>query len=224
MISWVGRVRERITNQVEGDGNNRNDYCREDQQVWIIQEIASCVSKQNTQRRCVDVKTQTKVRQGSLHVDGTWDRQSQSQNDYADQLWQQVLDKNTIDWCTQCSGRQVKLTVTINHNQISNVTCHYQPVECNQRYTHDGEALTDHQSDQGHVNDLRNAVDDIVQLGKEGVQLTDIAPQTADGDTNQTLTDTYDQRKFDRSLRCVPYLAPVVDRCYRYRTNILHLG
>ena len=83
-------------------------------------------------------------------------------------------------------------------------------MECDQGDAHDGEALADHQRDQGHVNDLRNAVDDVVKFGEEGVQLADIAPQTADGDTNRALTNTNDQRQLDGGLRCVPYLAPVV--------------
>ena len=203
MISWVRRIRERITDQVECDGNQRNDDCRENQQVWVIQEVAACISQKNTQGWCVDVKTKAQVRQRCLHVDSARDGQSQTQDDNADQLWQQVLDQDSIDWGTQCSGCQVELTVTINHNQVADVTCHYQPVECDQGDAHDGEALADHQRDQGHVNDLRNAVDDVVKFGEEGVQLADIATQTADGDTNRALTITNDQSQRDEVLRCV---------------------
>src|SRR5699024_2104399 len=156
VISWVRSIGECVTDQVEGNGNQRYDNSWEYKQVRIIKEVAACVSQQNTQRRCVDVKAQTEVRQSVLYTDGTWDGHCQSQDDNADQLRQNVLNKDSMDWSTQCSGCKVELTVTIHQYQVTYVSCHYQPAKADQRYCHDGEALTDQQCDQGHVKNGRN--------------------------------------------------------------------
>ena len=210
MISWVRSIRECVTNQVEGNCDNGYDYCWDNQQLRVIQEVCTCISQQNTQRRCVDIKTKTEVRQHGFHVDGTRDGQSQTQDDNADQLRQDVLHQNAVDWGTQSSGSEVELTVTVHHNQISNVSCHNKPSETDQGYTHDEEALANQKSNQGHVDNHWNVVDDVVQLGEEAVQLTDVTPDTTDGDTQRTFTQCNDQSQLDGGLGCVPNLAPVV--------------
>ena len=60
---------------------------------------------------------------------------------------------------------------------------------------HDGEALADDQCDQGHVDDVRHIVDEVVQLGEEAVQLTDIAPDQADDDAEDALAHGNDEAR-----------------------------
>ena len=166
--------------------------------------------KQNTQRRCIDIQTKTEVRQSRLHTDSTWNRQSKTKNDNADQLWQNVFNQNTSNWSTQCSGCKVKLTVTIHHNKVTNVTCHNHPSEADQGNAHDGEALTNQKCNQSHVKNHWYVVDQVVKLCEEAVELTNITPQTTDCDTQCTFTNCYDQSKFDGCLGSVPYLTPIV--------------
>ena len=70
--------------------------------------------------------------------------------------------------------------------------------------------IGDDQCDQGHVDDVRHVVNEVVQLGEEAVQLTDIAPDQADDDAEDALAHGNDEGQTDGHLSGVPHLTPVV--------------
>ena len=57
--------------------------------------------------------------------------------------------------------------VSYTHLDVYKRQGHDQPADGDHRDGHDGEALADDQCDQGHVDDVRHVVDEVVQLGEE---------------------------------------------------------
>ena len=83
MVARVARIGERITHQVEGNGNQRYDGRGENQQVRIIQEIAAGVAQQDAQRGRGDIQ-QAQVGQRGFIGDDARNGQRQAQDDGED--------------------------------------------------------------------------------------------------------------------------------------------
>ena len=87
----------------------------------------------------------------------------------------------------QAAGSEVVLAVTEHEDHVADTARHGQPVDGDHRDGHDPEALTDHQGDQGHIDDIGHIVDQVVQLREEAVQAADVAPDQAEDDAGAVL-------------------------------------
>ena len=210
MIARVGCIRERVAHDIERNGNDGHDGCREDQQIRVVQEEAAHLAQDQAQRRRLDAQADAQVREGGLQVDGGGDAQGHTQDDDGDQIGQDVLGQHAPQRGAQAAGREVVLAVTEHEHHVADTAGHDQPADGDHRHGHDGEALADDQCDQGHVDDVGHVVDQVVQLGEEAVQAADIAPDQADDDTEDALAHGNDQSQTDGHLGGVPHLAPVV--------------
>ena len=140
VVSRIAGVRDRITNQIEGNGDQRNDRRGEDQNVGIIQEEGTGVSQQNAQRRHRDVH-QAQIGQRSLVRDGAGDRQRQTQDDNAYQIGQDVLGQDAPYAGAEAAGSEVVLAVTIHKYQVADVSRRGQPAYADHREAHDEDVL-----------------------------------------------------------------------------------
>ena len=95
-------------------------------------------------------------------------------------------------------------------HHVADTARHGQPADGDHRYGHDGKALTNDQGDQGHIDDIGDTVEQVVDLGEETVQRADVAPDQAEDDAHDALADGDDQGQTDGHLGGVPHLAPVV--------------
>ena len=95
MVARVARIGERITHQVEGNGNQRYDGRGENQQVRIIQEIAAGVAQQDAQRGRGDIQ-QAQVGQRGFIGDDARNGQRQAQDDDADQIRENIAAQDVL--------------------------------------------------------------------------------------------------------------------------------
>ena len=61
MVARISRIRQSVAHDIERNGNDGHDGCRENQQVRIIQEEAAHLAQDQAQRRRVDAQAQAQA-------------------------------------------------------------------------------------------------------------------------------------------------------------------
>ena len=210
MVARISRIRQSVAHDIERNGNDGHDGCRENQQVRIIQEEAAHLAQDQAQRRRVDAQAQAQVGQRGFQIDGARDGQCHTQDDNGDQIRQDVLGQHAPQRGAQAAGREVVLAVTEHEHHVADTACHRKPVDGDHGDGHDPEALAHHQGDQGHIDDIGHVVDQVVQLREEAVQTAHIAPDQAEDHAHDALAHGDHQSQTDGNLGGIPHLAPVV--------------
>ena len=79
VVARISRIRQSVAHDIERNGNDGHDGCRENQQVRIIQEEAAHLAQDQAQRRSIDAKAEAEVGQRRLQIDGAGDGKRHAQ-------------------------------------------------------------------------------------------------------------------------------------------------
>ena len=205
-ITYIGLG---LSVEVPSLGNLINDGRKVMMQAGLHHDLAAIVDEV-AQRRHLDREAEADVGDEDLAADGGGDGQGHAEHDDRHEVGQQVAHHDAGGGGADAAGCHVVVTVTDDEDLVADKTRHGDPAR-------DGHAQ-DQRLDAG-AGDIgnkdqddggRHVVADVVQLGEEEVQLTDIAPEHTHRDAHHGLDEGYEESDGQAGAGAGPDAGPEV--------------
>ena len=212
MVLGVGCVREGVADEVERDGDEAEDDGGVEQliaQAGLHHDLAAIVDEV-AQRRHLDREAEADVGDEDLAADGGGDGQGHAEHDDRHEVGQQVAHHDAGGGGADAAGCHVVVTVTDDEDLVADKTRHGDPARDGHAQDQRLDAGAGDVGNKDQDDGGRHVVADVVQLGEEEVQLTDIAPEHAHRDAHHGFDEGHEESDGQAGAGAGPDAGPEV--------------
>ena len=212
MVLRVGGVRERVTDQIERNGDKAQNQGGVEQlvaQTGLHHHLAAVVD-QIAQRGRIHREAQADVGDEHLVADGFRNGEGHAQHDHRHQIRQQVAQHDAHRGGADAAGGNVVVTVTDDEDLVADEPRHLDPALDGHAQDHGPDAGGGHIGDEDQHNGGGNVVKDVVQLREQKIQPAHIAPQHTGSDAHHGFDESHEKGNSQAGAGTGPDAGPQV--------------